>query len=161
MDDGQIHKRPLPGGLLALDPRACESPPSTTTWQPLTSIIPPNGLVSAGSYQTQQTAPAASRILRELRTMAMNKNALRAYFGTKVGCFVYQATVHQLYADLEMSITVTLQNLANLVRHTVRCAQKYLMTPYSNGYEVRPFSCRMKILRPEMRLYELQSNLHT
>ncbi|CAG4939566.1 unnamed protein product [Parnassius apollo] len=55
--------------------------------------------------------------------MQMNSNALRAYFRVKVGesgDFAYRAKIHRLFAELEPSITVTEQNMADRVRYIVR-----------------------------------------
>ncbi|CAG4961963.1 unnamed protein product [Parnassius apollo] len=46
----------------------------------------------------------------------MNTNALRAYFRAKA----YWARMHRLFAELEPSLTVTEQNLADRVRYLLR-----------------------------------------
>ncbi|CAG4949569.1 unnamed protein product [Parnassius apollo] len=53
----------------------------------------------------------------------MNTNALRAYFrakGGEIGGIAYRARMHRLFAELEPSITVTEQNLADRVRYMLR-----------------------------------------
>ncbi|CAG4989442.1 unnamed protein product [Parnassius apollo] len=53
----------------------------------------------------------------------MNTNALRAYFrakGGEIGGFAYRARMHRLFTELEPSITVTEQNLADRVRYILR-----------------------------------------
>ncbi|CAG5035613.1 unnamed protein product [Parnassius apollo] len=45
--------------------------------------------------------------------------------------------MHRLFAELEPSLTVTEQNLADRVRYILRSI--YLMSPNSNGYDVRLF----------------------
>ncbi|CAG5051957.1 unnamed protein product [Parnassius apollo] len=85
---------------------------------------PPEGLVSAGSSRTQQAAPAAGGARRMLWSQEMNANALRAYFRAKgeetgcgwhigLGCIVF-------FAELEPSLSVTEQNLADRVRYILR-----------------------------------------
>ncbi|CAG5056129.1 unnamed protein product [Parnassius apollo] len=84
---------------------------------------PPEGLVSAGSSRTQQAAPAAGGARRMRWSQAMNTNALRAYFrakGEETGCLAYRARMHRLFAELEPSLTVTEQNLADRVRYILR-----------------------------------------
>ncbi|CAG5036694.1 unnamed protein product [Parnassius apollo] len=86
-------------------------------------LSPPEGLGSAGSSRTQQAAPAAGGARRMCWTKAMNKNALRAYYRAKgeetVG-IAYRARMHCLFAELEPSIPVTEQNLADRVRYIMR-----------------------------------------
>ncbi|CAG5002012.1 unnamed protein product [Parnassius apollo] len=56
-------------------------------------------------------------------SQAMNANALRAYFrakGEETGCLAYRARMHRLFAELEPSLTVTEQNLADRVRYILR-----------------------------------------
>ncbi|CAG5021327.1 unnamed protein product [Parnassius apollo] len=77
---------------------------------------PPEGLVSAGSSRTQQAAPAAGGARRTHWSQAMNTNALRAYFrakGEETGYLAYWARMHGLLAELEPSLSVTEQNLAD------------------------------------------------
>ncbi|CAG4948980.1 unnamed protein product [Parnassius apollo] len=53
----------------------------------------------------------------------MNANAQRAYFrakGEETGCLAYRARTHRLFAELEPSLTVTEQNLAEHVRYILR-----------------------------------------
>ncbi|CAG5015119.1 unnamed protein product [Parnassius apollo] len=84
---------------------------------------PPEGLVSAGSSRTQQAAPAAGGARRMRWSQEMNANALRAYFrakGEETGCLAYRARMHRLFAELEPSLIVTEQNLADRVRYILR-----------------------------------------
>ncbi|CAG5024016.1 unnamed protein product [Parnassius apollo] len=86
-------------------------------------ITPPEGLVSAGSSRTQQAAPAAGGARRMRWSKSMNENALRAYFrakGGKTGCLAYRARMHRFFAELEPSLSVTEQNLADRVRYILR-----------------------------------------
>ncbi|CAG4932215.1 unnamed protein product [Parnassius apollo] len=62
--------------------------------------------------------------------------------------------MHRLFAELEPSITDTEHNLADQV-------QIYLMSPNSNGQDLRLFPHRMKMLRLRMRRHKLQSNPQT
>ncbi|CAG5055210.1 unnamed protein product [Parnassius apollo] len=84
---------------------------------------PPEGLVSAGSSRTQQAAPAAGGARRMRWTKSMNENALRAYYRAKgeetVG-IAYRSRMHCFFAELEPSIPVTEQNLADRVRYIMR-----------------------------------------
>ncbi|CAG4986107.1 unnamed protein product [Parnassius apollo] len=80
-------------------------------------------LVSAGSSQTQQSAPATGGVRRMRWTINMNTNALRAYLkekGGEIGGFAYRSRMHRLFTELEPSITVTEQNLADGVRYVLR-----------------------------------------
>ncbi|CAG5028521.1 unnamed protein product [Parnassius apollo] len=81
---------------------------------------PPEGLVSAGSSRTQQAAPAAGGARRMRWTKSMNENALRAYYRAKgeetVG-IAYRSQMHCFFAELEPSIPVTEQNLAEPSAH--------------------------------------------
>ncbi|CAG5057386.1 unnamed protein product [Parnassius apollo] len=84
---------------------------------------PPEGLVSAGSSRTQQAAPAAGGARRMRWSQTMNANALRAYFrakGEETGCLAYRARMHLFFAELEPSLSVTEQNLADRVRYILR-----------------------------------------
>ncbi|CAG4950304.1 unnamed protein product [Parnassius apollo] len=84
---------------------------------------PPEGLVSAGSSRTQQAAPAAGGARRMRWSQTMNANALRAYFrakGEETGCLAYRARMHRFFAELEPSLSVTEQNLADRVRYILR-----------------------------------------
>ncbi|CAG5012740.1 unnamed protein product [Parnassius apollo] len=50
----------------------------------------------------------------------INANALRAYFRTKgeeAGCLAYRARMHRFFAELEPSLSVSEQNLADRVRY--------------------------------------------
>ncbi|CAG4935024.1 unnamed protein product [Parnassius apollo] len=84
---------------------------------------PPEGLVSAESSRTQQAAPAAGGACRMRWTKSMNENALRAYYRAKgeetVG-IAYRSRMHCFFAELEPSIPVTEQNLADRVRYIMR-----------------------------------------
>ncbi|CAG4947717.1 unnamed protein product [Parnassius apollo] len=84
---------------------------------------PPAGLVAAWSSRAQQSAPATGGIRRMRWTISMNSNALRAYYraiGGEIGGFAYRARMHRLFAELEPSVTVTEQNLADRVRYILR-----------------------------------------
>ncbi|CAG5059189.1 unnamed protein product [Parnassius apollo] len=85
---------------------------------------PPEGLVAAGSSRTQQAAPAAGGARRMRWTKSMNENALRAYYRAKgeetVVGIAYRSRMHCFFAELEPSIPVTEQNLADRVRYIMR-----------------------------------------
>ncbi|CAG5056435.1 unnamed protein product [Parnassius apollo] len=84
---------------------------------------PPAGLVSAGSSRAQQSASAIDGVRRMRWTIEMNNNALRAYFRTKggeVGGLACRARMHRFFAELEPSLSVTEQNLADRVRYILR-----------------------------------------
>ncbi|CAG4951953.1 unnamed protein product [Parnassius apollo] len=84
---------------------------------------PPAGLVSAGSSRAQQSVPATGEARRMRWTTQMNSNALRTYFRAKGGeirGFAYRARMHRLFAELEPSVTVTEQNLADRVQYILR-----------------------------------------
>ncbi|CAG4968720.1 unnamed protein product [Parnassius apollo] len=71
----------------------------------------------------QQAAPAAGGARRMRWSQEMNANALRAYFrakGAETGCLAYRARMHRLFAELEPSLIVTEQNLADRVRYILR-----------------------------------------
>ncbi|CAG5058146.1 unnamed protein product [Parnassius apollo] len=56
-------------------------------------------------------------------TPLARSNALRAYFrakGEETGCLAYRARMHRLFAELEPSLIVTEQNLADRVRYILR-----------------------------------------
>ncbi|CAG4993196.1 unnamed protein product [Parnassius apollo] len=75
------------------------------------------------SSRAQQSAPASGGVRRMRWTTQMNSNALRAYFGAKggeTGGLAYRARMHRLFAELEPSLTVTEQNLADRVRYILR-----------------------------------------
>ncbi|CAG4969869.1 unnamed protein product [Parnassius apollo] len=125
--------RPLPGGRqgasgagagrdsmrAASRARGVARPPSS----PPHPSSPPEGLVSAGSSRTQQAAPAAGETRRMRWSKSMNENALRAYFrakGEETGCLAYRARMHRFFAELEPSLSVTEQNLADRVRYILR-----------------------------------------
>ncbi|CAG5058002.1 unnamed protein product [Parnassius apollo] len=133
MEYGRTRKGPLPGGRqgasgagagrgsmrTASRARGAARPPSS----PSHPSSPPAGLVSAGSSRAQQLAPASGGVRRMRWTTQMNSNALRAYFGAKggeTGCLAYRARMHRLFAELEPSLTVTEQNLADRVRYILR-----------------------------------------
>ncbi|CAG5050819.1 unnamed protein product [Parnassius apollo] len=133
MEYGRTRKGPLPGGRqgasgagagrgsmrTASRARGAARPPSS----PSHPSSPPAGLVSAGSSRAQQSAPASGGVRRMRWTTQMNSNALRAYFGAKggeTGCLAYRARMHRLFAELEPSLTVTEQNLADRVRYILR-----------------------------------------
>ncbi|CAG5041431.1 unnamed protein product [Parnassius apollo] len=99
--------------------RGVARPPSS----PPHPSSPPEGLVSAGSSRTQQAAPAAGGARRMRWSKSMNENALRAYFrakGEETGCLAYRARMHRFFAELEPSLSVTEQNLADRVRYILR-----------------------------------------
>lgn len=85
---------------------------------------PPDGLVSAGPSQAQHLAPAAGERVRRMRwTSTMNANAMRAYFratGGNTGATGYRAVMFREFLQLEPSLTVTEQNLADRVRYIQR-----------------------------------------
>ncbi|CAG5051295.1 unnamed protein product [Parnassius apollo] len=133
MELNRTRKGPLPGGRqdvsgagagrgsmrTASRARGAARPPSS----PPHPSSPPAGLVSAGSSRAQQSAPASGGVRRMRWTTQMNSNALRAYFrakGGETGCLAYQARMHRLFAELEPSLTVTEQNLADRVRYILR-----------------------------------------
>ncbi|CAG5054567.1 unnamed protein product [Parnassius apollo] len=128
-----VCKGPLPGGRqgasgagagrdsmrAASRARGVARPPSS----PPHPSSPPEGLVSAGSSRTQQAAPAAGGARRMRWSKSMNENALRAYFrakGEETGCLAYRARMHRFFAELEPSLSVTEQNLADRVRYILR-----------------------------------------
>ncbi|CAG4979083.1 unnamed protein product [Parnassius apollo] len=56
-------------------------------------------------------------------SQTMNANALRAYFrakGEETGFLAYWARMHRFFAELEPSLSVTEQNLADRVRYILR-----------------------------------------
>ncbi|CAG4952871.1 unnamed protein product [Parnassius apollo] len=84
---------------------------------------PPDGLMSAGSSRTRQAASAAGGVRRMRWTRDMNANALRAYYrakGEETAGIAYRARMHCFFAELEPSIPVTDQNLADRVRYIMR-----------------------------------------
>ncbi|CAG5021086.1 unnamed protein product [Parnassius apollo] len=133
MEKKIVRKGPLPGGRqgasgagagrdsmrAASRARGVARPPSS----PPHPSSPPEGLVSAGSSRTQQAAPAAGGARRIRWSKSMNENALRAYFrakGEETGCLAYRARMHRFFAELEPSLSVTEQNLADRVRYILR-----------------------------------------
>ncbi|CAG5037255.1 unnamed protein product [Parnassius apollo] len=133
MEHRRLRKGPLPGGRqgasgagagrdsmrTASRARGAARPPCS----PSHPSSPPACLVSAGSSQAQQSAPATGGVRRMRWTINMNSNALRAYFrakGGEIGGFAYRARMHRLFTELEPSITVTEQNLADRVRYILR-----------------------------------------
>ncbi|CAG4938153.1 unnamed protein product [Parnassius apollo] len=84
---------------------------------------PQDGLMSAGSSRTRQEASAAGGVRRMRWTQNMNATALRAYYRAKGGetaGIAYRARMHYFFAELEPSIPVTEQNLADRVRFIMR-----------------------------------------
>ncbi|CAG5013838.1 unnamed protein product [Parnassius apollo] len=135
MDDGirKTHKGPLSGGQQGVSgagairdsmrttsrARGAARPPTS----PSHPSLPPAGLVSAGSLWAQQSAPATGGAFRMRWTTQMNSNAFQAYFRAKegeIGGFAYRARMHRPLAELEPSVTVTEQNLADRVRYILR-----------------------------------------
>ncbi|CAG5044091.1 unnamed protein product [Parnassius apollo] len=133
MEHRRLRKGPLPGGRqgasgagagrdsmrTASRARGAARPPSSLSHP----SSPPACLVSAGSSQTQQSAPATGGVRRMRWTINMNTNALRAYFRAKGGeirGFAHRVRMHRLFTELEPSITVTEQNLADRVRYILR-----------------------------------------
>ncbi|CAG5052263.1 unnamed protein product [Parnassius apollo] len=133
MEKKIVRKGPLPGGQQGTSgdgagrdsmravsrARGAAKPPSSPTHP----SSPPEGLVSAGSSRTQQAAPAAGGARRMRMSQLMNANALRAYFrakGEETGCLAYRARMHRFFAELEPSLSVTEQNLADRVRCILR-----------------------------------------
>ncbi|CAG5059615.1 unnamed protein product [Parnassius apollo] len=132
MEYGRTRKGPLPGGCqgasgagagrdsmrTASRARGAARPPISLSHP----SSPPTGLVSAGSSRAQ-SAPATGGVRRMRWTIKMNTNALRAYFmakGGEVGGLVCRARMHRLFVELEPSITVTKQNLADRDRSILR-----------------------------------------
>ncbi|CAG4967034.1 unnamed protein product [Parnassius apollo] len=133
MEYGRTRKGPLPGDRqgasgagagrdsmrTASRARGAARPPIS----PSQPSSPPAGLVSAGSSRAQQSAPATDGVHRMRWTIEMNTNALRAYFrekGGEIGGLAYRARMHRLFAELEPSLTVTEQILADRVRYLLR-----------------------------------------
>ncbi|CAG4945703.1 unnamed protein product [Parnassius apollo] len=133
MEYGRTRKGPLPGGRqgasgagagrdsmrAASRARGAARPPISPTHP----SSPPSDLVSAGSSRAQQSAPATGGVRRMRWTIKMNTNAVWAYFrakGGEDGGLAYRARMHRLFAELEPSITVTEQNLADRVRYIWR-----------------------------------------
>ncbi|CAG5028378.1 unnamed protein product [Parnassius apollo] len=133
MELNRTRKGPLPGGRQGASGAGAGRDSMRTASRargdarPLSSpshpSSPPAGLVSAGSSRAQQSAPATGGVRRMRWTTQMNSNALRAYFrakGGETGGFAYRARMHRLFAELEPSVTVTEQNLADRVRYILR-----------------------------------------
>ncbi|CAG5052094.1 unnamed protein product [Parnassius apollo] len=143
MEYGRTRKGPLPGGRQgasgagagrdsmrtasrargAARPPSSPSHPSYPPHRTARENPPTPGLVSAGSSRAQQSAPATGGVRRMRWTTQMNSNALRAYFrakGGETGGFADRARMHRLFAELEPSVTVTEQNLADRVRYILR-----------------------------------------
>ncbi|CAG4961423.1 unnamed protein product [Parnassius apollo] len=133
MEKKIVRKGPLPGGRqgasgagagrdsmrAASRARGVARPPSS----PPHPSSPPEGLIWAGSSRTQQAAPAAGGARCMRWSKVMNANALRAYFrakGDETGCLAYRAWMHRFFAELEPSLSVTEQNLADRVRYILR-----------------------------------------
>ncbi|CAG4950998.1 unnamed protein product [Parnassius apollo] len=151
MERRRLRKGPLPGGRqgasgagagrdsmrTASRARGAARPPCS----PSHPSSPPACLVSAGSSQAQQSAPATGGVRRMRWTINMNSNALRAYFrakGGEIGGFAYRARgciVFLLsWSHLLLSPSKTWQT-----EFGISYAQIYLMAPNSNGYDVRLF----------------------
>ncbi|CAG4967831.1 unnamed protein product [Parnassius apollo] len=138
MDDcNRKHIGPLPGGRrarleLALDAAACGPPAESEELQdhlaaPPHPSSPPDGLMSARSSQTRQAPSAAGGVRRMRWTRDMNANALRAYYrakGEETAGIAYRARMHCFFAELEPSIPVTKQNLADRVRY-IMCSKRF------------------------------------
>ncbi|CAG5027115.1 unnamed protein product [Parnassius apollo] len=80
-------------------------------------------IITPDDVDEPQAAPAAGGARRTRWSQVMNANALRAYFrakGEETGCLAYRARMHRLFAELEPSLTVTEQNLADRVRYILR-----------------------------------------
>ncbi|CAG5013973.1 unnamed protein product [Parnassius apollo] len=161
MDDGKkiVSKGPLPGGRQGASGAGSERDSMWTASRARGAARPPNspphlsstpeGLVSAESSRTQQAAPAAGGARRMRWSQLMNANTLRAYFRAKVeetGCLAYRARMYRFFAELEPSLSVTEQNLADRVRYILRSN-----IPNLNDYDVRLFPHRMEMLRLGMR----------
>ncbi|CAG5019455.1 unnamed protein product [Parnassius apollo] len=130
MEKKIVRKEPLPGGrqgasgagvgrdsMRAASRARCVARPPSSPPHPSS---PPEGLVSAGSSRTQQAAPAAGGARRMRWSKLMNANALQAYFRAKeeeTGCLAYRARMHRFFAELEPSLSVTEQNLADRFRY--------------------------------------------
>ncbi|CAG4974393.1 unnamed protein product [Parnassius apollo] len=83
----------------------------------------PEGLVSARPSRTQQAAPDTGGARRMRWSQTMNANALRAYFrarGEETVCLAHRVRMHRLFAELEPSLIITEQNLADRVRYILR-----------------------------------------
>ncbi|CAG5041840.1 unnamed protein product [Parnassius apollo] len=81
--------------------------------------------MSAGSSRTRQAASAASGVRRMRWTKNMNANALRANYrakGGEIAGIAYRARMHSFFAELEPSIPVMEQNLADRVRY-IMCSK--------------------------------------
>ncbi|CAG5055093.1 unnamed protein product [Parnassius apollo] len=77
-------------------------------------------MVSAGSSRTQQAAPAAGGATSHALVTNNERKRTAGYFrakGEETGCL---ARLHRLFAELEPSLTVTEQNLADRVRYILR-----------------------------------------
>ncbi|CAG5019713.1 unnamed protein product [Parnassius apollo] len=133
MEYAKTRKGPLPGGRQGAsgagagrDSMRTASRARGAARPPISPSHPssqPAGLVSAGSSQAQQSAPATVGVRRMRWTTETNTNALRAYFrakGGEVGGLAYRARMHRLFAELEPSFTVSEQNLADRVRYILR-----------------------------------------
>ncbi|CAG4968839.1 unnamed protein product [Parnassius apollo] len=84
---------------------------------------PPEGLVLTGSSRTQQAAPIADGARRMRWTKTMNQNAFRVYYRTKgeeTAGTAYRAWMHCFFAELEPSIPVKEQNLADRAWYITR-----------------------------------------
>ncbi|CAG5050854.1 unnamed protein product [Parnassius apollo] len=164
MELNRTLKAPLPGGRqgasgagagrdsmrTASQARGAARPPSSPTHP----SSPPAGLVSAGSSRTQQSAPATGEVRRMRWTIQMNSNALRAYFRAKGGRnwrFCVSGMDASTFTELVPSVTVTEQNLADRFPYILR-SNTFDVT---NGYDVRLFLQRVKMLQLRMRHHNL------
>ncbi|CAG4940687.1 unnamed protein product [Parnassius apollo] len=78
---------------------------------------------SKRSSRTRQAASTAGGVRRMRWTKDMNANALRAYYrakGEETAGIAYRSRMHCFFAELEPSIPVTEQNLADRVRYIMR-----------------------------------------
>ncbi|CAG5047051.1 unnamed protein product [Parnassius apollo] len=79
--------------------------------------------MSAGSSRTRQAASAAGGVRRMRWTRNMNANALRTYYkakGEETAGIACRSRTHCFFAELEPSILVTEENLADRVRYIMR-----------------------------------------
>ncbi|CAG5006146.1 unnamed protein product [Parnassius apollo] len=97
-------------------------------------------------------------------TKSMNENKLRAYYRAKgeetVG-IAYRARMHCFFAELEPSIPVMEQNLADRVRYIMRSKIFDDAELERLRREAIPSLRRMNRLWPEMQLHIRQTSIHT
>ncbi|CAG5044684.1 unnamed protein product [Parnassius apollo] len=96
-----------------------------TTSSPSHPSYPSVVWMSTGPLRIQQSTSATGGVHRKRWTAQMNENALRVYFrakGGEVGGFAYRLRMHcfLIIAELEPSVTVSEQNLADRVRCIMR-----------------------------------------